>query len=169
MQPDRHLLLLLLAALACAPKADSPATTSDSAFAEVQRRGALVMGVDQDASEHVFEDLADGGRIVFQMKDSADTAGARIIRAHLDSIARSFAAGVFTDPAAVHATEVPGTRVMAERRALITYESAPRERGAELRIRTSDSTAIAAIHDFLAFQRSDHRAAGHEGMDHDAH
>jgi hypothetical protein len=62
----------------------------------------------------------------------------------------------------VHAQAVPGTRVMLEKRASITYRSEDRPRGAELRIQTSDAKAIAAVHEFLAFQRLDHRAAGHE-------
>jgi hypothetical protein len=40
-------------------------------------------------------------------------------------------------------------------------ESLPR--GAALRLRTSDSAAVAAIHEFLAFQRMDHRAGMHHG------
>jgi hypothetical protein len=58
---------------------------------------------------------------------------------------------------------------MAERRDRITYETTDRPEGAEVRIRTADAKAIAAVHEFLAFQRSDHRAAGHEGMDHSTH
>lgn len=164
-------LAVLTALGACGrqrPAATAPQNT-DSAFAEVQRRGAAVMGVDQDASEHIFEDLADGGRIVYRMKDPADTAGAAVIRAHLAQIAGSFAAGVFSDPAAVHAQEVPGTAEMARLRDRIAYRMTEQPRGGELRITTADPAALAAIHQFLAFQRSDHRAAGHEGMDHEKH
>jgi hypothetical protein len=43
-------------------------------------------------------------------------------------------------------------------------------RTAELRIRTTDPEAIAAIHRFMAFQRSDHQAGGqtpgHQGHPH---
>lgn len=31
------------------------------------------------------------------------------------------------------------------------------------RIVTADELVLAAVHDFLEFQRMDHRAAGHEG------
>jgi hypothetical protein len=33
----------------------------DTAYAAVQARGAMVMGVDQYTSHHAFEELADGG------------------------------------------------------------------------------------------------------------
>jgi hypothetical protein len=139
---------------------------TDSAYAGVQSRGAEVMGVDQYTSHHVFEDLSDGGRIIFLRDDVTDSAGTSIIRAHLRTIADSFAAGVFNDPAQVHAREVPGTADMARLRDKIRYTVSERPGGGELRITTADPDARQAIHEFLAFQRQDHRAAGHEGMEH---
>lgn len=143
----------------CRPRDEA---SSDSAFADVQRRGESVMGVDQYTSKHVFEDLPDGGRIVLDRDDASDTAAVRVIRAHMRDIAQAFTRGNFTAPGLVHAQEVPGTRVMAARRAAIAYEASDRPRGAEVRIRTSDSLAVTAVHEFLKFQRSDHRAAGHD-------
>jgi TusA-related sulfurtransferase len=46
---------------------------------------------------------------------------------------------------------------MAARRAAIAYSVDTLPRGAALRIRSTDSTAVRAIHEFLAFQRHDHR------------
>lgn len=151
------LLLLALTTLACGEK---PA--ADAEFAELQARGADAMGVDQYTSSHVFEDLPDGGRIVLQ-RDSADAAGTETIRTHMRDIAGRFAAGDFSIPGMVHAQEVPGTKVMAERKAFIAYTADTLPRGGQVRIATTDSAAIAAVHAFLAFQRMDHRAAGHGG------
>ncbi|HET7457194.1 MAG TPA: hypothetical protein VFJ74_06045 [Gemmatimonadaceae bacterium] len=150
-----------LALVACRPASDQPAR-GDSAFAAVQERGRAVMGVDQYTSAHVFESLPDGGRIVLDRADSADTAAIATIRLHMRDVAADFRAGDFTRPFSVHARRVPGTGVMAERRAAITYLVADRPRGAEVDIRTTDPAAVAAVHDFLAFQRADHHAAGHE-------
>ena len=133
---------------------------TDTTFAGVQRRGKVVMGVDQYTSTHRFDDLADGGRIRLE-RDAVDSAGAETIRAHLRAIAAAFAAGDFAAPAVVHMREVPGTKVMAERRAAIRYAVTPLPRGGELRITTTDAPALAAVHQFLAFQRADHKAAGH--------
>jgi hypothetical protein len=47
---------------------------------------------------------------------------------------------------------------MAARREAITYAYRELPRGGELRILTRDPVAIEAIHEFLAFQRQDHRA-----------
>jgi hypothetical protein len=128
---------------------------------EVQERGRGVMGVDQYTSHHVFEDLPDGGRIVLDRDDPSDTVAIAVIRRHMREIAADFAAGSFTKPFRVHAMDVPGTNVMAASRDRIAYAVSDRPAGAEVRIRTIDSTAIAAIHAFLEFQRRDHRADGH--------
>ncbi|MEX2177223.1 MAG: hypothetical protein WD801_00840 [Gemmatimonadaceae bacterium] len=122
----------------------------------LQERGKRAMGMDQSTSTHKFEALPDGGRIELQ-RSVDDTAGVAQIRRHLREIAKAFAAGDFSTPGFVHAQEVPGTTVMAANRAAITYVYGELSRGGEVRIVTTDPDALAAIHDFLSFQRKDHR------------
>lgn len=154
-----RLLLGLALASACGPGRK----TEDAAFAALQDRGQAVMGVDQYASAHVFEDLPDGGRIILDQKDSADAAAIATIRRHMQDIAVAFRAGDFSKPFQVHAHEVPGTPGMTTHRVHLTYQVIDRPRGAEVRIRTADPAAVQAVHQFLEFQRSDHRAPAHEG------
>ena len=135
---------------------------SNDDFAAMQSRGAHVMGVDQYTSAHVFEDLPDGGRVVLDRDDAVDTAAIATIRAHMRDIATAFRADDFTKPFQVHAQAVPGTAVMRERRATISYEAIDRPRGGEVRIRSSDSVAVRAIHEFLEFQRQQHHSPSHE-------
>ena len=137
----------------------TPPSGHDSAFAAMQERGRMAMGVDQYTSTHHFDARPDGGRIELQ-RDVDDSVGVARIRSHLREIAIAFKSGNFSTPAMVHLQEVPGARVMAERRALITYEARDLPRGAELYIRTSDKAARRAIHDFMAFQRGEHHATG---------
>jgi hypothetical protein len=135
---------------------------SDSAFAQVQERGRAVMGVDQYTSTHVFESLPDGGRIVLQ-RNPEDPVGESTIRAHLRDIRVRFERGDFSLPGMVHGmAEVPGTKVMAARKRRIRYQVKDLPRGGEVRIVTTDAAALAAVHEFLAFQRMDHRAGGHD-------
>ena len=129
----------------------------DSAFHAMQTRGKAVMGIDQYTSIHRFDALPDGGRIELQ-RDRDDSAGTAAIRAHLREIARAFAAGDFSAPATVHLETVPGVPVMRARRESIRYEVSDLARGAVLRIRTTDPRAVAAVHQFLAYQRREHRA-----------
>src|SRR5690606_34896651 len=94
---------------------------NDSAFRDVQTRGAAVMGVNQDTSAHVFESLADGGRVILERPSAGDSAEIRTIRAHMHEIAAQFRRGDFRAPFLVHAQAVPGTAEMARRAAAITY------------------------------------------------
>jgi hypothetical protein len=139
----------------------SAATAQDSSFAAMQERGKVAMGVDQYTSIHRFDDLADGGRIELQ-RDRDDVVGVRAIRDHLRAISVAFSSGDFSTPAFVHMRDVPGTKVMASKRNAIRYSFRELPRGGELKIATADSAAVVAVHQFLAFQRGDHRAAGHD-------
>ncbi|AHG88851.1 hypothetical protein J421_1314 [Gemmatirosa kalamazoonensis] len=132
---------------------------ADTAFASMQARGKTAMGVDQYASSHRFDTLADGGRIAL-VSGRDDSAAVAAIRTHFRTIAAAFARGDFATPGFVHDGPVPGTRVMAEKRSAITYEARDLPRGGELRIRTGDPEARKAIAEFLAFQRREHRSGG---------
>lgn len=159
------LMVICFTAPACRAKPDKSddagASSADTGFARVQARGQAVMGVDQYTSQHVFEDLPDGGRVVLERDDAGDSVGIATIRAHMRDIAGRFASGDFALPGVVHDRAVPGTDVMAAQRSAISYTALDRPRGGELRIASHDSVAVAAIHQFLAFQRMDHHAAGH--------
>jgi hypothetical protein len=151
----------MLAALTGAAVSAHSLAAQDSSFAAMQQRGKVAMGVDQYTSVHHFDDLSDGGRIRLE-RDKDDAVGARAIQAHLRDIAKAFSTGDFTTPAFVHMQHVPGTAEMAKRRAAIRYKFQPLPRGGELHITTGDTTARRAIHEFLAFQRGEHHADGHD-------
>ena len=152
-------VLSVLILAGCAGKEAEP-QLSDAEFTELQERGKEAMGVDQYTSTHLFDALPDGGRIELQ-RDTDDSVGIATIRQHLREIAGLFAAGDFRLPGFVHDQEVPGTAVMAAKRDAISYQYSDLPRGGQVRITTSDSAAIDAIHHFMAFQRGDHRAGGH--------
>ena len=166
----RAALLLVVAACVDRPAGNGTAAltparnSADSAFARLQARGQVVMGVDQYTSSHRFESLPDGGRISLQ-RDPGDSAGVATIRAHMRRIEDAFARGDFALPGLVHVGAVPGTAVMAARRSRIRYIAETLPGGGQLRLTTSDPSAIAAIHQFLAFQQQDHRSTSH-GAEH---
>lgn len=131
--------------------------SADTAYRAMQLRGQQTMGVDQTTSSHGFEPLPDGGRIVL-VRSVDDSAGVARVRAHLRDMQRAFGAGDFSMPMFIHMKTVPGVSVMAARHNLITYTESDLPNGGALRIATTDSAAIAAIHQFLAFQRTEHHA-----------
>jgi hypothetical protein len=160
MRVHTGLIAAAIAVLACNRNKDTP-PTSDKKFAALQQRGETAMGVDQYTSQHVFEPLPTGGRIVLQRKES-DSTGEATIRAHMRTIAAAFASGNFALPGFVHAmTDVPGTATMQRLKAEISYTPRDLPRGGEVIIATKSPEAVTAIHDFLAFQRMDHRAGMH--------
>jgi hypothetical protein len=163
------LVAVSLAACRSQPPSADLDPAADSDFTELQERGRVAMGVDQYTSTHRFDALPDGGRIELQ-RDEDDPEGIGEIRQHLQEIVAAFRQGDFRIPAFVHAMEVPGTEVMSRRRDRIRYTYSELPRGGEIRITTEDPEALRAIHEFMAFQRQDHRAGGHEHhMDHRPH
>jgi hypothetical protein len=55
---------------------------------------------------------------------------------------------------------------MRAKRSSIRYEPRDLPGGGEVVITTKDSAAVAAIHEFIAFQRGEHHAGGMDGMKH---
>src|SRR5690349_12590668 len=90
-------ILLALTGLGFQATASLAQKSSDTAFTSLQERGRAVMGVDQYASVHRFDDLPEGGRIELTTSP-LDTSSVAIIRRHLTGIAEAFAAGDFSDP-----------------------------------------------------------------------
>jgi hypothetical protein len=150
------LILVALAAPDRASAQQSKAKTSDSAFTKLQERGKQVMGVDQYTSKHTFESLPDGGRIVLA-RDSDVPADIATIRAHMNEVAARLAKGDFSLSEAVHAGKVPGSDVMRAKKDVIRFTYADVPRGGQVTLTSRDPAAVKAIHEFLAFQRMDHR------------
>lgn len=131
----------------------------DSAFAAMQVRGQMAMGVDQYTSQHKFDVTPDGGRIELQ-RDKPDSLGVAQVRAHMKLIQHAFEAGDFSTPAFVHMKDMPGAAMMAARRSSINYTYGDLPLGAEVRMSTSDPATRAAIVEFMNAQRSEHHAGG---------
>jgi hypothetical protein len=158
------LILLAIARTAHAQHAghDSTKAQKDSAFHAMQSRGLFVMGVDQYTSVHKFEDLSNGGRIELQ-RAVDDTAGVNQIRKHFREIGEAFAHGDFRAPGLVHATTVPGVEVLVAKRDALRVVMRNLPGGAEMRLTSTDPDVVKAIHEFLEFQRTEHRTdAAHQ-------
>jgi hypothetical protein len=158
--PTKAVVLGLLSLSVLCTKHALGQSNGDSAFAALQDRGKMAMGVDQYASAHKFDVLPNGGRIALEMKDNDPLAIAQI-RAHLKLIQHAFQAGDFSTPEFVHMRAMPGTDVMSRNKALIGYTYADLPRGGQVIITTADPESLAAIQQFLGAQRGDHKAGGH--------
>lgn len=122
------------------------------------RRADGVMGFDQQRTIHHFLLFKDGGAIEVSVKDAGDTKDRDAIRSHLPHIAMMFGSGNFDAPMLVHDSAiVPGTRLMAARKAAIRYRYAETPHGGRVTIVTSDPEALDAVHAFLQYQIAEHK------------
>jgi hypothetical protein len=126
------------------------------ARAGVEHRHQEATGLPSDGIEHHFLLSAHGGSIRLEVKDSSQTAARDRVRAHLKEIARAFSAGDFSMPAHIHDRVPPGVEGMKARQEAIRYTFSETPKGGEVAIATVDAAALAAVHEFLRFQISDH-------------
>ena len=143
----------MLAALSTAGTSQMSSQHHDA----VDRRGAQIMGFDQQKTTHHFLLFEDGGAIDVAVKDPSDTANLDAIRSHLPHIATMFADGRFDAPMLVHGTAVPGTAELIRLKDRVRYQYVQTPNGGRVDITTSDPDAVAAVHRFLRFQISEHR------------
>ena len=123
----------------------------------VDQRGDTAMGFSHEKTSHHFRLLPDGGAIEVTANDAGDEVSRKQIRAHLTHISQLFARGNFQIPMFVHDRKPPGTEVMQQKKDKISYRYEEMEKGARVRITTSDPDALKAVHEFLRFQITDHR------------
>ena len=91
-----------------------------------------------------------------------DIASRDQIRMHLGHIAKMFAAGDFKAPMLVHDQVPPGVPVLEKLKAEVQYRFQEIDRGGTVRITTTNSDALKALHEFLRFQIADHRTGDTE-------
>jgi len=156
-------LAALLASSALAQQHDMPAGMTCQQHqahmkkeAEMKKHGNIAMGFDQDKTTHHFLMTRDGGSIQVETNDDADITSRDQIRSHLKSISEQFAKGDFSAPFATHMETIPGTSTMQELRATISYSFEENDRGASVKIKSTDPKAIAAVHQFLQYQIREH-------------
>jgi hypothetical protein len=126
-------------------------------LAALNARGETAMGFSQTRTTHHFILKPDGGVIQVEASDPKDSESHEQIRQHLAHIARAFAAGDFETPALVHGRVPPGVPAMRRLKSEINYVYEETEGGGRVRIKTKNAEALAAIHDFLRFQITDHQ------------
>lgn len=144
--------------LAEAGKAATPESITDDQSAMLER-GNIAMGFDQYKIMHHFMATPSGGQIMIVGVDSNDADTISQIKTHVLDIQQEFSQGNFTKPFFIHAQEVPGTAVMAEKKDMIRYSVEELDNGSILVLTTDDEELIQAIQQFMEFQNSEH--SGH--------
>ena len=142
--------------MALCPKHKEHVKEASQHQAEVEKHGDEAMGFPHDKTTHHFRLYSDGGAIEVTVNDSKDLENMHAIRSHLAHIAAMFSNGDYAIPMFVHDQVPPGVPVMKEKLGEISYSFEGLPVGGRVRIKTSDSEALQAIHDFLRFQIEDH-------------
>jgi hypothetical protein len=119
-------------------------------------RGNIAMGFDQTKIMHHFMATPTGGQIMVIALNSKDNVTISQIKAHIADIQQEFSQGNFTKPFFIHAQEVPGTKVMTEKKDLIKYSVQYLNNGAILILTTDDPDLRQAIQQFMEFQGTAH-------------
>jgi len=125
--------------------------------ADVEKHGDQAMGFPHDQTTHHFLLRSDGGAIEVTANDPADKANTAAIRTHLAQVAVAFGNGDFSQPTFIHDSLPPGVTTMKLLKARIRYHYEEISSGARVRLESDDPLALAAIHDFLRFQISEHQ------------
>lgn len=125
--------------------------------AQQDRRGEQGMGFSQEKTTHHFLLRKDGGAIQVTARSAEDKASVEQIRQHLRHITHAFKSGDFNIPMFVHDQTPPGVPVMTRLKDQISYKYEPVENGGRVVIKTGNTDALAAVHEFLRFQIREHR------------
>ena len=158
MEIRMTVLVLAATSLALATQNQSPTPDkSTEHHCEMMQRGDQAMGFSHEKTTHHFLLYKVGGAIEVSANDESDTVSRNEIREHLQHIAKMFSVGEFNVPAFVHGENPPGTKIMKSRADKIAYHFEETERGARVRITTSDPEALRAVHIFLDYQITDHQ------------
>ncbi|MGA9934049.1 MAG: hypothetical protein WBP83_02910 [Nitrososphaeraceae archaeon] len=134
----------------------SPSSSSPSTTLSMMERGDIAMGFNQNKIAHDFTSIPTGGEIMITALDPNDTETTEQIKNHVLDIQKDFTKGNFSKPFFIHAEEVPGTKVMTEKKDLIKYSIQNLGNDAILILDTRDDEVINAIHHFMNYQVSQH-------------
>lgn len=120
------------------------------------QRGNIAMGFDQEKIAHKFIPTETGGEIIIMPINASDSDTLKQIREHVIVIQNDFSNGNFTKPFFIHAEQVPGTKIMNEKKDSIGYDIRQLNNGSALSMITKDKEVIDAIRDFMEYQGSEH-------------
>jgi hypothetical protein len=151
-------LLVCSAVAAAQAHDDHPSAQPDhSKHGEMEKRGDQGMGFAQDKITHHFLLRKDGGAIQVTANSADDKTSKEEIQMHLHHITQAFKSGDFNIPMFVHDQTPPGVATMTKLKDQIHYTYKAAENGGRVVISSANAEAVAAIHEFLKFQITEHK------------
>jgi hypothetical protein len=126
----------------------SPAQTLQNSVAAATP-GETDLNSDQEKAVRHFKLLPDGGAIEMTANDPANIAA---VRQQAANIVAMFGQGKFEVPTVTRGRNPPGADRMSQLKGAISYVAQNLPAGGRVVIRTTNSEARNAVHDFLRFQ-----------------
>jgi hypothetical protein len=159
------LLLSLLAVSAAAQDVNNDDAMKDCPMhaqhqphqAVVEGHGDQAMGFLHDKTTHHFRMANDGGAIEVTVNETTDKPDLEAVRLHLSHITTMFRNGDFSTPMFIHDGVPPGVTTMKLMKEAIRYSYEELPSGGRVRLQSTDAIAVAAIHDFMRFQITEHK------------
>ena len=105
---------------------------------------------------HIFKKTSDGGIQQVIAKDPKDTQQISLIRMHLQMEAGLFQKGNFLDPSGLHGEEMPSLKELSQEAENIVVSYSDLPNGAQISLRTKETSLVSAIHKWFDAQVSDH-------------
>lgn len=151
------LLSIAFSITACSKTADHSQMNHGSHLKSVNEQGDKAMGFSHEKTTHHFRLFADGGAIEVGANSSQDTESRDQIRKHLGHIAQMFSGGNFDAPMLTHGKVPPGVSILQKLKSEVSYTFEEMKNGGRVSIKTNNPEALAAVHEFLRFQITDHQ------------
>jgi hypothetical protein len=126
--------------------------------AHVHSMAHSVMPFDMSKTVHVFRMTETGGVQSVIAKDAQATGQVELIRQHLRHEAMQFEAGNYSDPAALHGSDMPGLKDVQAGADAIRVSYAELPSGASITFETQDLHLLTALHRWFGAQLSEHGA-----------
>ena len=147
--------------------AHESATVKAQRQAQVSKRGEDVRPFSLAATRHIFTKDAEGGVQQVVVRDNSAASQIPLIRRHLRAIRTQFLQGDFYAPSHIHGAQMPGlAEIEGAKPGRLSIEYQDIEGGAQLAYRATDPRLVAAIHEWLDAQVSDHGKDAQEGHRH---
>lgn len=123
---------------------------------QIHSQGAHIMPFALNKTLHVFRMTESGGIQQVVARDPNDSTQIALIRRHLQHEASRFAVGDYSDPIALHGSDMPGVHTLAAHAGQIRISYAELPNGAQMTFTTHDLALITAVHRWFGAQLSDH-------------
>src|SRR5438270_10525905 len=149
--------LILTSTLTLQPQGTAAPPQDHSKHEKMEHRGNQGMGFAQNKITHHFLLRKDGGAIQVTANSADDTSSKDEIQMHLHHITHAFKSRDFNIPMFVHDKTPPGVDTMKKLKDQIKYKYESAESGGRVVISSANVEAVAAIHQFLKFQTTEHQ------------